>query len=82
MPRWLADSRSSCRRAWFTVSSILTGSRLASERAEVEVLESEGHGAVEPATGREALWYPVGVALALLAASGAFLLCCPGRWIG
>lgn len=53
----------------------------ASGCAEVEVVESEADG-VEPASGREALWYPVGVALALLAASGAFMLCFSGRWIG
>ncbi len=50
----------------------------AATAAFVEVLES----VVEAANGREALWYPVGIVLAVLAASGALLLCCSGRWIG
>jgi hypothetical protein len=43
-----------------------------------------GIGAGEAVNDREVLWvwYPVGIALALLAASGVFAFCFSGRWIG
>jgi hypothetical protein len=42
--------------------------------------EEECHGVVDITTG--ALWYPVGILLALVAASSVIAFCCPGRWIG
>jgi hypothetical protein len=50
--------------------------------ATTEALEGEGHRVLSVVTAREVLWYPVGIVLALLAASSVFVLCCPGRWIG
>jgi len=44
-------------------------------------LERETRSVVEAANGRELLWYPVGIFVALLAVSGMLVLC-TGGWAG
>jgi hypothetical protein len=46
-----------------------------------ENLEREAHSVVEAANGRQLLWYPVGIFVALLAVSGMLVLC-TGGWEG
>ena len=48
-----------------------------------EIAAIAEHGGVrEAGNGREALWYPVGILLALLAGFALLVFCCSGRWIG
>ncbi len=47
---------------------------------EIAAIEHGGVG--EAGNGREALWYPVGILLALLAGFALLVFCCSGRWIG
>jgi hypothetical protein len=58
---------------------------MTSQSSSPSVLDASSGDGKALATGAEgwgALWYPVGVLVTLLAASGAFVLCFSGQWIG
>jgi hypothetical protein len=50
--------------------------------AATEILEVDRRRVLSDADVRDALWYPVGVLLALLAATSVLVFCVPGLWIG